>query len=1217
MSRYNFYPEFVADQVLTAKQLNDLFNYLDEQEQITRTILLGAGIVCGLDSSFNGKVIKISKGAGITTSGNIISFSGDEFTHFRQYKLPDSLNSLNPYAHLTMYELVKTELFKEGDSELAAETQFLRDYAVVLFLEKKTEDLKNCLADDCEDKGRKVNFNVKPVLIKRNDLSAVEFTGLDLPETQLEIAKSSLPDIFLKRFNVPFKTLKTAGEILSAFQNIVNSGVLKQVAEACNLSFNVFRSVLQREQNPFEKLNNTLLEKLAETTNNQLIYSQYFYDFIHDLILGYNEFKVTGLEILSACLPDDSLFPFHLSLGEATLNSRDGMSGYRNYFIYSPILNNQKEKVDKLNMLFERMVLLVESFRWPHDAKTIKIIPDLGEKARLSQKVIPFYYEPSKLLGKWNFLKSKYKKEKTILSYYSGTYNKNPVLPFVENPLEYDRVQNDFFRIEGHVGMDFKTAFENVLKQRDEYNLPFNIVALKLGDDATDIAIEGSHFDDLESQFEAIRKGLLSFLERQICFLASQKLVVKQEFFLFPTTIFYTQVQYYQPLFLQISQVDKPAEEKKQTETEPRVAQTGKAVYTAVDFSKQENVFSAIEQMQMETIREIAAIPGRVYEVFPGASIDWGRILISKNGNFLKSQSCYKAWKEGDSEMTMGQYYIHSIIKKNPLPKNFETDQFPLKNVYVELIDKIESMARLIQETSLSAINENTFEVAWETLRETARILLQNVEKNMEKLKGASYAPDFTELTQNMYNIMNRGESNSLKVLKEEMAKRTLKIQQEWLFSNFMAKHPGIEHRGGVYKGGTFIMVYHDQNSLAKAVGHLKVDGVIVDFYLPYLCCGSGVSNSQIQVHFGEIPKKEIDKEDEPKPSEPEPKPERDSVFRRPPYDELIKMLPADLEKYPIDILKDLPLRVLEQLSPAKIATFDSYLIQEMSVPTLEKLDVVVLEKLPVNTLEQLTPAKLETFSAATIQKMSPATLETLNAKTLEQLPVKTLEQLTPAKIETFSAARIQKMSPATLETLNAKTLEQLPVKTLEQLTPAKIETFSAATIQKMSPVTLEKLNTKTLEQLPVKTLEQLSPAKIETFSAATIQKMSPATLEKLNTKTLEQLPVKILEQLTPAKIETFSAATIQKMSPATLEKLNTKTLEQLPVKTLEQLSPAKIETLNVKVIEKMSPATLEKLNPKTLEKLDVSILKSLDTRVLKGLNQDVIKRIDIFNPLK
>jgi hypothetical protein len=69
------YPKFVADQVLTSDNLNDLFGYLDEQGRMTRTNLIGMGIVCGLKiiTAADGSSITITKGVGVTSAGYLVS----------------------------------------------------------------------------------------------------------------------------------------------------------------------------------------------------------------------------------------------------------------------------------------------------------------------------------------------------------------------------------------------------------------------------------------------------------------------------------------------------------------------------------------------------------------------------------------------------------------------------------------------------------------------------------------------------------------------------------------------------------------------------------------------------------------------------------------------------------------------------------------------------------------------------------------------------------------------------------------------------------------------------------------------------------------------------------------------------------------------------------------------------------------------------------------
>src|SRR5665647_1621220 len=86
MNTAKSYPVFEADQVLTNRHLNDLFNYLEQTDRLTRIKLIGSGIVCGLDVSFQDKdSISVSKGCGLTSQGYLITFCDTKFTSFIPY----------------------------------------------------------------------------------------------------------------------------------------------------------------------------------------------------------------------------------------------------------------------------------------------------------------------------------------------------------------------------------------------------------------------------------------------------------------------------------------------------------------------------------------------------------------------------------------------------------------------------------------------------------------------------------------------------------------------------------------------------------------------------------------------------------------------------------------------------------------------------------------------------------------------------------------------------------------------------------------------------------------------------------------------------------------------------------------------------------------------------------------------------------------------------
>ena len=80
----NNYPIFEGSQVLTSDQLNQLGAYLDQQNRLTRSKLIGMGIACGLKILPFPNGLRISMGLGVTSEGFLIQI-GKPFdaTHYR------------------------------------------------------------------------------------------------------------------------------------------------------------------------------------------------------------------------------------------------------------------------------------------------------------------------------------------------------------------------------------------------------------------------------------------------------------------------------------------------------------------------------------------------------------------------------------------------------------------------------------------------------------------------------------------------------------------------------------------------------------------------------------------------------------------------------------------------------------------------------------------------------------------------------------------------------------------------------------------------------------------------------------------------------------------------------------------------------------------------------------------------------------------------------
>ena len=173
------YPKFVADQVLTAKSLNQMFGYLEEQQRLTRSTLIGIGILCGLEVELNDSFteLTITEGVGVTSEGYLVPFPETTYTFYNdeytaeQEIFYDRFLDGNNEQKFDLYLL-----HNSGAAEIRKPiTQnFLRDKAVMIFVELLKVDNKNCDPDSCDDKGYTVEMTLRPLLIDLDDLDGLK-----------------------------------------------------------------------------------------------------------------------------------------------------------------------------------------------------------------------------------------------------------------------------------------------------------------------------------------------------------------------------------------------------------------------------------------------------------------------------------------------------------------------------------------------------------------------------------------------------------------------------------------------------------------------------------------------------------------------------------------------------------------------------------------------------------------------------------------------------------------------------------------------------------------------------------------------------------------------------------------------------------------------------------------------------------------------------------
>lgn len=547
------YPIFEGSQVLTSDQLNQLSAYLDQQNRLTRSKLIGIGIVCGMQIQPLTAGLKISKGLGTTSEGFLIQIGTDfNATHYRPYTLPVGITYKPfgfPEQDVELWEMLSEKPEDETDvKKLNNPATFLDEKYVLLYLEIFDRDLKSCLGNACDDKGKDRIFSLRRLLIGKIALDLILTRSANVSNTF-----PSAPDLQHFAFKKPlFKSAgpesNQIGAFINHYQKTLQETVNASFWENLKAGFDVFEPLLAKSfefQNPFDQA--TLVAKITLITQSltdapaTLRGAQYLYDFFKELNLAWEEFLESGLALWYSCPTDPSLFPLHLLLGKALAasESADEFYKYKHGFIQPPIFNGQRLLKETLAQRYRRLVLMIENFELDllknpkPDQFPVKITPSKEKYGRLGQKSIPYYYDikSNGSLGNWFSLEKNWAdpEQQQLWSATRGSvlaYDNQPDSPvvnpsFLESPLSYDWEAYPFLRIEGHLDYDIEAAKAAILKLIQDFNLPIHLETLHL--DSGGVAQEKNcGWNDLQEEYmhhRLLLVGLVTDIREIIKFL--------------------------------------------------------------------------------------------------------------------------------------------------------------------------------------------------------------------------------------------------------------------------------------------------------------------------------------------------------------------------------------------------------------------------------------------------------------------------------------------------------------------------------------------------------------------------------------------------------------------------------------------------------------------------------------------------------------------------
>ncbi|NTW50195.1 MAG: hypothetical protein HGB19_10795, partial [Chlorobiales bacterium] len=800
------YPVFEANQVLTATHLNTLQDYLDEQNRLTRAALHGIGVVCGLEVSVVKKggttaTLTISKGYGVTSEGYLGIVGNQDFVadRYREFTVEDgySLLSKDHKNKYPLWELLDADHDDYSDGNTLTSSD-LAGKVVLLFVELLEKDLKNCSATSCDDMGLKVQVNIRKLLISEIDLKKLheeiakntedeKANGDFFPDLT---ARLGLPDLKLPRLDVPASNMVDGASIFDAYREILSppanillpesaKSLFKTAGEALDMCYDAFKPMLPalnwKFSDKLKDIEKVYNDRRIDTT---VIFSQYFYDFLSDLIEAYEEFRWKALEFMALCNPPQTLFPRHLELGETGDGNFAGQKVHRHYFRPSPALSEGKKAGEEVQQLFQRLRFLVEQFKAPAMPEkgsldtSLKITPSrLGDVA-LSDKAIPYYYTFSQaLLNTWNFTKTRTGRAGQNNGYY---------VPGGGSVLLSDLERYNFFRIEGHLGFDWRETVKNLLDKIRKYRLPFDVVALNAHpstattDVLSDPLISHCLTNDLEVIYGAWTKELECLMKDKIKALTDFKF--------------------------------------RRTKGRARSVVTPSVSMIEAKADRKINIADAIVTVD-GTFGKVLA---DVLKNAPGASTL--KLKEAFKASLLKEVPEVSQLPVSEYDLAIGQRLdtVAAMIElSNALPDAASDLQ------YSAVSDKYKNLSDIMEKyrDDLSAYKPSGEKpVLTDAQREALLKEIEDILKNC---------------------LMAR-----LKELGAELERRKKEVDELIFFSKYIQKHPGITHKAGVSAGGTFILIFQETPAKAipietKKASEYKVPErvVISDFFLPYRCC--------------------------------------------------------------------------------------------------------------------------------------------------------------------------------------------------------------------------------------------------------------------------------------------------------------------------------------------------------------------------------------------
>ena len=195
----NEFPIFEPNQVLTNKDLNAIGAYLEPRSRLTRSKLIGIGIVCGLEVSGDNTSVTVSPGVGVTSDGHLI-FVEEPIVNTHYIDFIESANPAYPYLeNLNNAVELLSDYVPTGAPTLDA--AIISNKIAVLYLECTEEDRANC-TNECEELGQVRKYSLRVLLVSQDDANEIAQHTVTCNETGIAYDGELNPSVSLEKLHL-------------------------------------------------------------------------------------------------------------------------------------------------------------------------------------------------------------------------------------------------------------------------------------------------------------------------------------------------------------------------------------------------------------------------------------------------------------------------------------------------------------------------------------------------------------------------------------------------------------------------------------------------------------------------------------------------------------------------------------------------------------------------------------------------------------------------------------------------------------------------------------------------------------------------------------------------------------------------------------------------------------------------------------------------------